>query len=174
MRPASCSERSIDDQPEDRRSGQYRRHGGHQRARDPHAALHLGGVAAGRDHVRRCHAPILHGVVDAARAGAFDDDERPMSASNTISCVSRGYAARTVRLWHSRMCATFTVAVVPAYEVQQEAIAVWRQQERRVAGAKIGSSKRRTLGVSRFSLRYERAAPSRGRRKYFHRASRRV
>ncbi len=35
-------------------------------------------------------------------------------ASNTISWVSRGYARTNImRLWHSRMCATFTVAVTP-------------------------------------------------------------
>ena len=35
-------------------------------------------------------------------------------ASNTISCVSRGYArTNNVRLWHSRRCATLTVTVLP-------------------------------------------------------------
>ena len=35
-------------------------------------------------------------------------------ASNTISCVSRGYArANSMRLWQSRTWATFTMTVVP-------------------------------------------------------------
>jgi PAS domain S-box-containing protein len=35
-------------------------------------------------------------------------------ASNTISCVSRGWArTNSIRLWHSRRCATFTVTVMP-------------------------------------------------------------
>ena len=36
-------------------------------------------------------------------------------ASNTISCVSRGYARTNImRLWQSRTWATFTVTVTPA------------------------------------------------------------
>jgi hypothetical protein len=85
----------------------------------------VGALMAHKDRVHRG----LHVVVDAARASALEEGEHPvmgeadqgsageaggMSAegSNTISCVSRGYArTNSIRLWHNRTCATVTVTV---------------------------------------------------------------